>query len=446
MHIAVEHHALHGLVVVKSASGAEDEERLAREAAVLLHAGVPGVAELIDHDGTPGRSELRARHAGTRTALALGGARAASVAGFGAGLATTLAALHARGLSHNAVEASHVLVGPSGEPVLCGLGHVGGDEERWAGRITFDPSDAGFDPARDIGDLVTLLDDLVGRGTGWRDAWPRHRLRRLLREVVATEPDQRPSAAALASTLAAFAGSRLPSTAGAGRDDVEGSDDPLDPPTRSFGPSPTRTGTDVPSQGRRRRVAALVAVTALAGALTAAAVSAFSGPGAASASARPSTTSAPSTSEAPVPTSSTGAPTDTTALSRDGDVPGGGQGCPTDYAAAEAGIPSACAGQLSVEGNSVALGSLRWVVGDDGDHLAVSDVDCDGTIEAALLRPATGELFVFGSWAPPEGPVTATPLRALDHAVGISAGADGCGLVATHVDGATSALDAAALW
>jgi hypothetical protein len=40
----------------------------------------------------------------------------------------------------------------------------------------------------------------------------------------------------------------------------------------------------------------------------------------------------------------------------------------------------------------------RYRVGQAGDEVLVEDWDCDGTPTPALLRPGTGEVFVFSRW------------------------------------------------
>ena len=42
----------------------------------------------------------------------------------------------------------------------------------------------------------------------------------------------------------------------------------------------------------------------------------------------------------------------------------------------------------------------RWTVGDPGDVVVVGDWDCDGASTPAVVRPATGEVWVFAAWTP----------------------------------------------
>lgn len=74
--------------------------------------------------------------------------------------------------------------------------------------------------------------------------------------------------------------------------------------------------------------------------------------------------------------------------------------------------------QARVDGNVVTLGDRRYEVGEPGDIVVVGDWDCDGTDTPALLRPASGGLFVFERWA--EGsPMEVTPVRVVADAVGL---------------------------
>ena len=43
-------------------------------------------------------------------------------------------------------------------------------------------------------------------------------------------------------------------------------------------------------------------------------------------------------------------------------------------------------------------GGRRYRVGQVGDEVLVDDWDCDGDPTPALLRPGTGEVFVFPRW------------------------------------------------
>jgi hypothetical protein len=45
------------------------------------------------------------------------------------------------------------------------------------------------------------------------------------------------------------------------------------------------------------------------------------------------------------------------------------------------------------------VGDQRYRIGQPGDEVVLGDWDCDGTATPALLRPTTGEVFVFPRWA-----------------------------------------------
>ena len=52
---------------------------------------------------------------------------------------------------------------------------------------------------------------------------------------------------------------------------------------------------------------------------------------------------------------------------------------------------------------------LRFRVGRPGDDLVLGDWDCDGTATAAVVRPETGETFVFDAWAADGETLVAAP-------------------------------------
>jgi hypothetical protein len=87
-----------------------------------------------------------------------------------------------------------------------------------------------------------------------------------------------------------------------------------------------------------------------------------------------------------------------------------------------------CPEGLVVEGGTVTAGPAQFTLGSPGDLVAVGDWDCDGGVSPALLRPATGDVFVFAGWAPEGEPVTVTSSRRVEGGVAIraEAGAPGC--------------------
>ncbi len=136
----------------------------------------------------------------------------------------------------------------------------------------------------------------------------------------------------------------------------------------------------------------------------------------------------------------------------------GGKGAPTDAAqdaCAAAGDgpagdgPAAdvdgdgCPERLAVDGNRVSAGGATWEVGEPGDVVALGDWDCDGSATSAVLRPATGDVFVFAGWAPDADPVTVTPARSVPGGVAlrVEAGDGGCdALVVEAADGASTVV------
>lgn len=52
---------------------------------------------------------------------------------------------------------------------------------------------------------------------------------------------------------------------------------------------------------------------------------------------------------------------------------------------------------------------MKYRLGEASDRLAVGDWDCDGLATPALVRPGTGEVFVFARWATATEPLTLAP-------------------------------------
>jgi hypothetical protein len=105
-----------------------------------------------------------------------------------------------------------------------------------------------------------------------------------------------------------------------------------------------------------------------------------------------------------------------------------------------------CPDPLVVEGHTVASGDARWSLGQAGDVVAVGDWDCDGASSPAVLRPATGDVFVFPGWAPADAPLTVPALRTVPGAAALrpEPDADGCdALVVERRDGDATVVEEA---
>jgi hypothetical protein len=74
---------------------------------------------------------------------------------------------------------------------------------------------------------------------------------------------------------------------------------------------------------------------------------------------------------------------------------------PVCVRAAEVGVDTTapCAAPVVVDGTTVQVGTSRFEVGQPGDVVTLGDWDCDGGATPAVLRPSTGEVFIFSAWA-----------------------------------------------
>lgn len=115
------------LVAVKTAD-ADGAERLRAEARVLKALDHPGLVQFVDLTDIDGVVSMRTAFAGTDTWATRPPQDAIERAAGIAAVAATLADLHARGVTHGALEAAHVIRGDRDRPVLCGLSRTCGDD------------------------------------------------------------------------------------------------------------------------------------------------------------------------------------------------------------------------------------------------------------------------------------------------------------------------------
>jgi len=454
--VTVEHTPDGRLVAVKRSRHPRNDARLRHEAEVLERARHPGVVELVHLEErgedtalltlavAEGSLERRPRPSVPR------------VAALAASLASTLADLHAMGVVHGRIEASHVLVGRDGRPILCGFSEAATD------------STSASSPAAD--DLPTPPDDLAGLGRlvlallsadteiepipelrrrlfararhpGWT-GYQQRALLTLADQASADEPSHRPTARAFAAALsAAFPDALLhdePTTSRrldlrvepeAGPEPAEELEQeaPADGP--EVDPHTARPAT--PPAGRRAPRVAIAGGAALVGVLGLATLAL--GASSVRGGARPQLVAEeasdravvadqpPTTAGDPPPTPSPSSTTSTTATpaSTSADPASGNdgaQGCPTADGPVADLDGDGCAGAISVEGTVVTTDAGRFQVGEDGDEVVLGDWDCDGSSTPALLRPDTGDVFVFERWASQEDEVSTTAVQQVDGA------------------------------
>ncbi|MEO6989598.1 MAG: hypothetical protein ABI239_13240 [Aquihabitans sp.] len=105
-------------------------------------------------------------------------------------------------------------------------------------------------------------------------------------------------------------------------------------------------------------------------------------------------------------------------------------GCPdTGPAAVPATGPDldgdGCPNLVEIDGTRVTADGVSFEVGDQGDRVEVADWNCDGRATPAIVRPATGEIFVFAQWVTADGPVSVTPATVIPGAVALVEPDDG---------------------
>ena len=102
-----------------------------------------------------------------------------------------------------------------------------------------------------------------------------------------------------------------------------------------------------------------------------------------------------------------------------------------------------CPEAVAVAGGVITAGDRRWRVGETEDLIAVGDWDCDGRATAAVVRPTTGEAWVYDGWATAARPVTARPGPGAPGATAVRAvaGGDCARLEVTMATGGRRLLD-----
>jgi hypothetical protein len=428
-------------VLAKVAANAEESARLAREAASLDAARHPGVAELVGVDGHGVGAVLLTVHVDGPALSSVGLLPLEEGAGVLAAVASTLADLHGMGLVHGAVCADHVILGPGGRPVLCGLGYGGragspGGPVPALGAAFADPArgeDVALDPAFDVFGLGALARCLAPEPP------PGHVLARMAREATAPDPSDRPTAQAVADALQGeVPAARLPRGLGP-QSSPSASPSATRPPGRATDPLDAwrhdrgRVGSRRSS--RALRPAALAGAVAVV-ALVVAAVVVGGRPGGAppslaTQSGAPATeTPLPPADEArPDPTTTRVAPASSTTLGRVTTVPAR-RDCPAVTGLLQADTDGdGCPDALSYADGILQAGGRRWSLGRSGDQIATGDWGCQGTYTLALFRPSTGEVFRFDGWAGPDHDLQATVIAVVSGGQALRAAdvdRDGC--------------------
>ena len=367
----------------KVAATPEQAQRLRREAEVLAVARHPGVVELLgDRAADPDVPALITAWAGECTLARAGRLTIEESAGVIAALADTVADLHRMAIVHGRIDASHVVLSPTGMPVLCGFGDSGP-------AATINDRGVLLEESTDVHDLGALLRDLVIDEGGvepipeqpwWRGGlrpWTGYGQRSLLTladQATDDDPGRRPTAARFADMI---------------RDAV--------PDACLWRASDRNRDHDVDDVTRRARptTLALGLVGVMLIVLGLAAMRGSSG-------AAPPLAVAEPTIVSPAPLLT---PTTT--------------------------------------GGTIVVGEHHYAIGEPDDVVVVGDWDCDGRATAAVLRPSTGNVFRFDGWATTNVDISVTPSATVPGAVGLHAvrGADGCDrLVARLADGTEKAV------
>jgi hypothetical protein len=103
-----------------------------------------------------------------------------------------------------------------------------------------------------------------------------------------------------------------------------------------------------------------------------------------------------------------------------------------------------CPDHVRIDGAQVVVGDRRFAAGDPGDVVVVGDWTCDGVVTPAVLRPATGEVFVFPAWPAPGEDVVVGVTHVVAGAASLNVrdGTDGCAVLeAETADGTRTIVE-----
>jgi hypothetical protein len=379
--------------VLKRADATHPAARLAHEAEVLDAVRGPGVVELVGFEADGERTELRTAWAGHHTMATIGTLSVTSAARLMTAVADTVARLHEMQIAHSRITPDHIVLTADGQPILCGFGRACRGDSR--------------SMESDVVALGELLTSLLGAGSfGLGDAMPERRIggRR-------AEPERAALLTLADRASAEGLGARL--SAATFAEALRG----IVPPGR---PDAAR------EDGGLRRVASVAA--ALAGiALVLVGVRQLlaSQPHADAASevpSAPASSSAPTSPSAPPSGPRVSRPTPpATQPSTSTAPPITRPSCPAASRPAADVDGDGCPESYSVVGAHLAVAGVTYVLGRPGDLTAVGDWDCDGRATPALVRPSTGEVFIFERWADAARPVTVRAATIVRDPTGIRA-------------------------
>ncbi len=93
-------------------------------------------------------------------------------------------------------------------------------------------------------------------------------------------------------------------------------------------------------------------------------------------------------------------------------------------------------------GNFVASDGKIYRIGSEGDQVVIGDWNCDGNRSALVLRPSSGEVFHFRTWAGADRPVESQLIKVIEDATLLRAHGDGCGPAVIEArDGSTHRVE-----
>lgn len=391
-------------IIRKTATGS-DRKLLRREASVLTQIASPHVVDLVELVESESSTEMITVDAGSRTLAEPSKLGSTELLRALRNCVDAVRDLHENGWEHGTIRPEHVIVGARGRIRMCSLSSA----RRLSTSAGSEDEDPGTRMRTDAADLIDLVEE-VGRMEVTDGPWRERRERtRQNRTIVDASTRAHDALRTTGSPIEAL--NHLHELLG----------DPLHatrngPRHASVGRGPVTRTTRSPltgSRGEQLVSAVLIVVAASVGILLLSSATSTRASGALGHEEEVMDGSAPEPRPGGLSPDAVSGSTETA-----------GPTGPVEEMDTNGMIPSPSSG-----GDIIVVGGVSYTVGEQGDVSMVADWFCDGDQRVVLLRPSTGELFIFDEWADPGSPTTGRAIGVLPDADELLPVVEECGVV-----------------
>ncbi|HTO00208.1 MAG TPA: protein kinase [Microthrixaceae bacterium] len=391
-----------GRRVVEKIGTGRARSKLRREAVALEQLRSSGVVELIEVRDDEDATTLVTTYVGSRTLADASMLQPSEILRALREAAKAILTLHDRGWIHGCIALEHVILGPRARVRLCSLGSATPFHDNSS--LTNGPAASGratkhssvIDGADDLDQLIEMIRQLIevpNGGNSFRERWEWRRMRAILSgaiETVAGDRLSNESEKAMASEIAEVAHSGASTQQRIEQLAISLENDP-GKRTRQQRLSFRRRTWDIPrAKGLVLAFGSAVAAIVLLIGFASRGVDEVSGSETARSNAKAS------------------------------------------KANDRVSVPADSAGNLVVSEGRI------YRIGTEGDRVVAGDWGCDGAEGALLLRPSTGEVFMFDNWAVAGHPSEATLIEVVEGAIDLVSHDGDCGPATIKFEDGTS--------